>query len=387
MINAEHHVFLVIMVIILTANIYIKQLKMRTFFLFILVVYSLEFINAQTVGEKAKAYYFEAQNQYDSGNYNEALNYLQKTEDALGSTNARILSLKVKVLYDAKRYNEAKSAITQFGNFDNNTNEELKRETYSYLIKIEEAEKKQKEKRIAEENRLAEEKRKEEENRILEEKRRNAELKRQAKEKRIDEERRIAEEKKKKMLETEHLALIQKKFKKNKLLAENGLRDNRDGKHYKLVAIGGQLWMAENLAYKTQKGCFGEKKRHGDVSRFGYLYSWEAAKTICPTGWRLPSVTDYETLINNYGKLDKDNSSESKPFLPNGKSGFSALLGGSFLKGLKNFGIGKFTIFWTSSIKEDYYIRQLTVDDNSIRLNTVAQAPIGRNYVRCLLDD
>ena len=34
---------------------------------------------------------------------------------------------------------------------------------------------------------------------------------------------------------------------------------------------------------------------------YGCLYSWDKAKTACPVGWRLPSQTEWNTLIEFVG--------------------------------------------------------------------------------------
>jgi len=56
--------------------------------------------------------------------------------------------------------------------------------------------------------------------------------------------------------------------------------DDRDNKEYKIKDIGsGVIWFMDNLAYnaKTQ-------------------YSYSESRTACPSGWRLPSDADWETL-------------------------------------------------------------------------------------------
>lgn len=72
--------------------------------------------------------------------------------------------------------------------------------------------------------------------------------------------------------------------------------DKRDGQTYKTTRIGDQVWMAENLRYKTNYG--------SDIAwevdyekRYGRLYSWEAAMASCPNGWHLPSFEEWSKLV------------------------------------------------------------------------------------------
>lgn len=78
------------------------------------------------------------------------------------------------------------------------------------------------------------------------------------------------------------------------------MTDSRDGKIYKTVKIGNQEWMAENLNYNTQESqCY--KGNSVYCSKYGRLYTWNAAMTACPSGWHLPSKSELKTLMNVVG--------------------------------------------------------------------------------------
>ena len=74
------------------------------------------------------------------------------------------------------------------------------------------------------------------------------------------------------------------------------MTDSRNGKVYKTIKIGNQWWMAENLAYKTNSGCWAYDNDEYYVAKYGYLYNWEVAKNICPNGYHLPSDNEWEKL-------------------------------------------------------------------------------------------
>ena len=129
------------------------------------------------------------------------------------------------------------------------------------------------------------------------------------------------------------------------VMGENGriyetFTDSRDGRVYKMVTIGMQTWMAENLDFATDRShCFKNATGTGyeecGKNSFGRYYTWsdamdsigrfsndglgcgylpnyqaekcvavtskESIRGICPQGWHLPDTTEWNTLLNYVG--------------------------------------------------------------------------------------
>jgi len=125
-----------------------------------------------------------------------------------------------------------------------------------------------------------------------------------------------------------------------KISNQTGIVSDIDGYSYKTVKIGNQWWMAENLKVthysngtaiplitdsllwinlgdnNTDKAfCYYNNNLGGEASIYGALYTWAAAmngassldinpsgiRGVCPTGWHLPSNSEWLELINYLG--------------------------------------------------------------------------------------
>jgi len=127
--------------------------------------------------------------------------------------------------------------------------------------------------------------------------------------------------------------------------------DARDGQTYKIVTIGSQTWMAENLNYEIAKSsCF--KNDPSKCEQYGRLYFWAAAMQACPQGWHLPSLEEWKILMDAVGGENVAGS------LLKAKTGWRNNGNGSDLYGFSvlpaGYGCGKFegegvdAYFWSS---------------------------------------
>ena len=101
--------------------------------------------------------------------------------------------------------------------------------------------------------------------------------------------------------------------------------DSRDGETYKTIKIENQTWMSENLSYAYDKGCWTYDDNSENLNKYGYLYDWETSNKVCPNGWYLPSVEEFVKMLDLYGGVKSESAYNA--LLPDGASGFSALLG------------------------------------------------------------
>ncbi|HPQ29904.1 MAG TPA: FISUMP domain-containing protein [Desulfobacteraceae bacterium] len=216
--------------------------------------------------------------------------------------------------------------------------------------------------------------------------------------------------------------------------------DSRDGKVYKMVTIGEQTWMAENLAYLT--GVVGPAtvsntepyyyvygydgtdvsaaKATTNYQTYGVLYNWRAALTACPDGWHLPSDAEWKQLeiylaTNGYnydGTIGSEDEFEARtkigkslatdsgwdssdvegavgntdyPAYRN-KSGFSALPGGYLSSSGRFREVGFYGAWWNSTEHSGYaWYRVLYFNSSAVDRYDNTK---GNGFsVRCLRDE
>jgi uncharacterized protein (TIGR02145 family) len=166
------------------------------------------------------------------------------------------------------------------------------------------------------------------------------------------------------------------------------LTDERDGKTYKTVKIGEQVWMAENLNYAylqptetMDSSSFCYKDNASNCDKFGRLYLWSAIidstrlatdannpkdcgfqkecdlgkiQGICPDGWHIPTNDEFKTLMAAVGgdsiacKMLKSTSGWSNYGSGTDPFGFTALPGNiRFNDGTFNYE-NEYAQFWST---------------------------------------
>jgi len=200
----------------------------------------------------------------------------------------------------------------------------------------------------------------------------------------------------------------------NKILQNLAKVTDADGNSYKTVKIGNQIWMAENL--RTSKyqngnsintnlddlswstatsGAFAiyENNPTFDTS-YGKLYNWYAVsdnRGICPTGWHVPSQSDFITLREYLGgasvaggklKLTGTTFWLNPNINATNESGFSAVGGGTRNSGGSYTVLNQIGFFWSSTENLEF---DVVNNGGGTGLSVVSFKTIGYS-VRCLKD-
>lgn len=171
---------------------------------------------------------------------------------------------------------------------------------------------------------------------------------------------------------------------------EGTLTDSRDGQTYKIINIGTQTWMAQNLNYKTENSyCY--ENDASNCTRYGRLYVWDTATTVCPNGWHLPSKAEWETLFYAVGGLSTvDEVLKSTTGWDNNANGTDAFSFAAYPAGIyagKNrfeF-LGKYAFFWSSTEDGGDSAYLLSMGAGMAQFSSIFSKDVGIS-VRCLKD-
>ena len=204
----------------------------------------------------------------------------------------------------------------------------------------------------------------------------------------------------------------------------NTFVDSRDNQVYRIVNIGNQTWMAQNLNYRYEPQAKGDSSSYcynnvaDSCSKYGRFYLRNAAmdiaglvpgnkpldfssdsscrvsgnvRGVCPEGWHLPSKAEWDTLVAFVGgpKMAAKKLKATIGWNYNGKEGcgngvdlylFSALPAGfgvvnywdappqETVKSLYSSDQGNFTFFWSSTDLDDsrtYFMALSSCEDDS----------------------
>jgi uncharacterized protein (TIGR02145 family) len=207
-----------------------------------------------------------------------------------------------------------------------------------------------------------------------------------------------------------------------------GSMADQDGNTYKTVTIGTQTWMAENLRTTIYRNgdpipnvtdnthwkqlttgaycCYNNDISYQEV--YGALYNWFTitdSRNIAPAGWHVPSITEWETLINYFGggvaacvKLREDGTTHWTDYNADdaNESGFTGLPAGSreYMEGVF-FGINYYGYWWSSVADEGDTERAWNTGlsywyPSQFSWNNVGDGTLQKGYglsVRCIKDN
>lgn len=188
--------------------------------------------------------------------------------------------------------------------------------------------------------------------------------------------------------------------------------DSRDGKTYFTTTFGGNTWMRENLGYKTSGSIsYFNCEIMDDI--FGRYYTWNDARTACPSGWHLPSDEEFCQLADSViadGTIftkGEDFKNASGSMMANAyflgsrmweywpqvnitnKSGMSVIPVGYVTARDNSYtfkGINNYAVFWTSSSHDDgtALLRFIYVDEPDVHSGIMDKTFYAS--VRCVKD-
>ncbi|MCX6237368.1 MAG: hypothetical protein NTY07_07405 [Bacteroidia bacterium] len=194
----------------------------------------------------------------------------------------------------------------------------------------------------------------------------------------------------------------------------NTFTDSRDGHVYKMVIIGTQTWMAENLAYLPSVSpntvdsytlpyyyvydyigtVVSAAKATANFTTYGVLYNTAAANSSAPTGWHIPTDTEWNVLVTYLGGITtagtklKSTTGWSGGGNGDNSSGFNALPNGGKVEGGSFSLLGSeanFWAYWTTTSYDNNYGWCWTIGNTATLSRRIMLRQAGW-AVRCVKD-
>ncbi len=187
-----------------------------------------------------------------------------------------------------------------------------------------------------------------------------------------------------------------------------------DGNTYKTIAVGTQVWMAENLNVSKYKNgdiipqiqdkdewsrltagawCYYENNSENGKT-YGKLYNWFAlndSRGLAPVGFHIPTEAEWKTIIGNLGgnkiagKKMKSTSGWNYDGNGTNESGFSGLPGGTCMSG-KFIGIGLGGGWWNITESDELNAWVINIGGESDAIFKGSGSKKNGFSVRCVRD-
>jgi len=164
--------------------------------------------------------------------------------------------------------------------------------------------------------------------------------------------------------------------------------DPRNGREYKTVQIGTQIWMAENLSLDDGK----HYKKASYIIKYGRLYDWATANAICPQGWHLPTNEEWGTLVlfaggtQIAGKRLKAKTGWDKNGNGTDNYGFCALPGGCCFGDDDIIYVGYYANWWSAGEFKNDLAHNWSMSHNHDRFYCYQDSKANLLSVRCVKD-
>ena len=115
---------------------------------------------------------------------------------------------------------------------------------------------------------------------------------------------------------------------------------------YPTKMLAGLCWMTKNLNTTTAsdgKTAIGRQcylGNTGDCQNYGGLYTWSDAQVACPSGWHLPTETEWATYSSSYSP---------DQLMSGATDNFGAIRGGGKGSDGRSFGLDDYSYYWSST--------------------------------------